>query len=144
MRLIRQAFAAASAVAAMLCCSCQQSAVAGPGVGVRNYSDAVVHISQVDPAYRAYFRAQDASNYSLSDQRKAYLAAAETARTPVREADYRPGDIRKRTVAKNNKSSARGSKASGAKGKSALAAKKKPAVKKRAVAVRKPTNYRRR
>lgn len=140
MRYIRQVSIAVAALGAMLCCSCQQSAVAG--VGVRNYSDAVVHIGQVDPAYRAYFRDQDASNYSLSDQRKAYLAAAQTARTPVRESDYRPSDIRRRAIAKNKVRSG-GSKSSASKGKSAIAAKKKPTAKKRAVAVRKQT-YRRR
>ncbi len=77
--------------------SCQQGLPAGGSVGVRNYSDAVVHIGQVDPAYRAYFRDQNAANYSLSDQRKAYFAAARTARTPVRESDYQSGVVRSRS-----------------------------------------------
>lgn len=82
-------------VASMACAACQQTLPSGGGVGVRNYNDAVVHIGQVDPAYRAYFRDQNAANYSLSDQRKAYIAAAQTARTPVRDSDYRPSSSRK-------------------------------------------------
>ncbi len=54
----------------------------------RDYPDAVTNINQVDPYYRAYFRRQNASNYTLSDQRRAYLAAVQTARTPVRASDY--------------------------------------------------------
>ncbi len=91
-------------VAAVLCLwvvSCQQTPPPpAQSVGLRNYSDAVVNINQVDPAYRAYFRAQNAANYSLSDQRRAYYAAARTARTPVRASDYRPGDVRR--VAKSS------------------------------------------
>ncbi len=82
-------------VASMACAACQQTLPSGGSVGVRNYNDAVVHIGQVDPAYRAYFRDQNAANYSLSDQRKAYIAAAQTARTPVRDSDYRPSSSRK-------------------------------------------------
>ncbi len=55
----------------------------------RDYPDAVTNINQVDPYYRSYFRAQNGSNYSLADQRSAYLAAMQTARTPVRASDYR-------------------------------------------------------
>lgn len=83
--------------------SCQQSLPPGGSVGVRNYSDAVVHIGQVDPAYQAYFRSQNAANYSLSDQRKAYFAAAQTARTPVRESDYRPSVVRSRSSVRGRK-----------------------------------------
>lgn len=79
----------------MVVASCQQGPPPGGSVGVRNYSDAVVHIGQVDPAYRAYFQGQNAANYSLSDQRRAYVAAAQTARTPVRASDYRPGNTRR-------------------------------------------------
>lgn len=135
-----------SVLASVICCSCQQSMEVSRGsVGVRNYSDAVVHINQVDPAYRAFFRDQDASNYSLSEQRKAYIAAAQTARTPVRASDYRPGDIRKKAVAKaSTKSGSKGKTAAktriASKGKAA--GKSTAANKKRAVAVRKP--YRRR
>ncbi len=84
--------------------SCQQTPPQQPtrNVGLRNYSDAVVNINQVDPAYRSYFRAQNAANYSLSDQRRAYYAAAQTARTPVRASDYRPGNAR-RIVKTSNK-----------------------------------------
>ncbi len=55
----------------------------------RDFSDAVTNINQVDPRYRAYFRAQHGANYTLADQRRAYLAAMQTARTPVRASDYR-------------------------------------------------------
>ncbi len=54
----------------------------------RDYADAVTNINQVDPYYRAYFRSQNGSNYTLADQRRAYLAAMQTARTPVRASDY--------------------------------------------------------
>ncbi len=54
----------------------------------RDYADAVTNINQVDPYYRAYFRSQNGSNYTLADQRAAYLAAMQTARTPVRASDY--------------------------------------------------------
>lgn len=135
------------ALGAVICCSCQQSAAPrGVSVGVHNYADAVVHINQVDPAYRDYFRDQDAANYSLSDQRKAYMAAAEVARTPVRESDYRPAA----TARKKGIASARGKRSivarkgsASAKGKASIArAKAKSAVRKQAVAARKP--YRKR
>lgn len=88
---------------AVLGCSCQQHILStsrsGGAVGTRTYHDSVVHLGQVDPAYRPYFQSQQGANYSLEDQRKAYLAAAQTARTPVRETDYRPGDIRKKKLA---------------------------------------------
>lgn len=149
MSQIKRITYAVCALCVAVCCSCQQQAVSAPrgaSVGVRNYSDAVVHINQVDPAYRAYFREQDASNYSLSDQRKAYIAATEVARTPVRESDYRPADIRRqrRGVAANvRKGKGKGGVQSrlaatkSIKTKSRLTAKAKPASK-RAVAVRKP------
>ncbi len=54
----------------------------------RDYPDAVTNINQVDPYYRAYFRSQNGADYTLSDQRRAYLAAMQTARTPVRASDY--------------------------------------------------------
>ena len=53
--------------------------------------DAVVNINQVDPAYRAYFREQHGSNFSLADQRKAFDAAVVTARTPVPR--YMPASV---------------------------------------------------
>lgn len=150
-------FSLSVALCAAFFCSCQQNATpqkGGVAVGVRNYSDAVVHINQVDPAYRAYFREQNASNYSLSDQRKAYIAAAEVARTPVRESDYRPSPSRKKSVAAKNVRAAKGKNrfVVAAKGKAAPKGKAKGLAKnvgnakanaaKRAVAVRKP--YRKR
>ena len=62
----------------------------------RDYADAVTNINQVDPYYRQFFRSQNASNYSLSDQRHAYLAAMQTARTPVRAMKYKPSPSRTR------------------------------------------------
>lgn len=53
--------------------------------------DAVVNINQVDPAYRAFFRAQHGSNFSLAEQRKALAAAVATARTPVPR--YMPASV---------------------------------------------------
>lgn len=118
--------------AALCCCSCQQyvlKANSSTGsVGTRTYADAVVHINQVDPAYRPYFQAQHAPNYSLNEQRKAYIAATQTARTPVRESDYRPGDIRSKkkqaVAAKRGKSSA----GLAAKGKASASKNKRSAV----------------
>ncbi len=55
----------------------------------RDFADAVTNINQVDPYYRPYFRAQNAANYTLADQRRAYLAAMQTARTPVRASEWR-------------------------------------------------------
>lgn len=137
----RRAISVLSLAAAALCCSCQQNvmpATTARGVGTRTYSDAVVHIGQVDPAYRPFFNEQNGANYSLSDQRKAYIAATQTARTPVRESDYRPGVARsksKKAVAA--KKGSRG-KAVAAKGKS-----KKPVAKKRtATAAKKPVRRR--
>lgn len=137
-------------VGAVLACSCEQTSP-GASVGVRHYEDAVVHIGQVDPAYRAYFRDQNASNYSLSEQRKAYMAAAQTARTPVRESDYRPADIRKKSVTKVSKrtggknvkstTSKKGNKRAVAAKPAQKKAKSTPA-KKRALAVRKPVRRR--
>ena len=115
-------------------CSCQEQNVlpangAKAHVGMRNYSDAVVRLDQVDPLYRPYFVSQQGENFSLSEQRKAYLAAAETARTPVRDSDYRPADIvRKKAVAKTKKSLDKRSNARIAtKGKTATNSKKRTA-----------------
>lgn len=119
-------------VAGCCCVACQQTPPPGGSVGVRNYSDAVVHIGQVDPAYQAYFRDQNAANYSLSDQRKAYIAAAQTARTPVRESDYRPSVSRS--------SSGRYARSSGNR---ARVVRKGSASSKRRVAARKKTTRRR-
>lgn len=103
----------------------------------RSYPDAVVNINQVDPAYRAYFRSQQGSNYSLRDQREAFMAATRTARTPVpkyvpRQAEARP----KKTTARRGKDSRSRGKATPrkgkakSKGKTASSKKSKPAKKK--------------
>lgn len=134
MRTLHSCLTISLCMAAALCCSCQQHVMAPSraSVGSRTYSDAVVHIGQVDPAYRPYFQSQHGANYSLEDQRKAYLAAAQTARTPVRETDYRPSVPRNKKVAQNR-----------SKSKTATAAKKKSATTKRSLAVKKRTTRRR-
>lgn len=108
-------------VLTMLLAACQQQLyVSGGSLGLRDYPDAVVHINQVDPAYRAHFAQQHGASYSLSDQRKAFSKARETARTPVRESAYRPAQAapRKKTAhrgkasSRGKKSAARGRKSS--------------------------------
>lgn len=69
-----------AAAAAVLFVSCQGS---DPRAAAMNYSDAVTRLDQVDPAYRAFFRDQQGSNYGVEEQRKAIAAAVQTARTPV-------------------------------------------------------------
>ncbi|MBE6435276.1 MAG: hypothetical protein E7030_03630 [Akkermansiaceae bacterium] len=68
---------------ALLGAACQQPYYGSGNVGVKDHSDAVVHINQVDPAYRGYFADQHDSNYSLQDQRKAFFEAVKTSKTPV-------------------------------------------------------------
>lgn len=65
--------------------SCQQPYYGSGNVGVKDHSDAVVHINQVDPAYREYFADQHGSNFSLKDQRKAFYEAVKTSKTPVQQ-----------------------------------------------------------
>ena len=116
----------------MLVVSCQQGPPPGGSVGVRTYSDAVVHIGQVDPAYQAYFQEQNAANYSPSDQRRAYIAAAQTARTPVRASDYHPGDVR-RVASRGKKRST---------GRARVVRKKASNARRQALAVRRRTGRR--
>ncbi len=73
------------AVMALLGTACQQPYYGSGNVGVKDHSDAVVHINQVDPAYRGYFADQHDSNYSLQDQRKAFFEAVKTSKTPVQQ-----------------------------------------------------------
>lgn len=89
----------------------------------RTYPDAVVNINQVDPEYRAYFRAQHGANYSLRDQREAFLAAARTARTPVPKYVPQQPAVKKKTATRRGK--AKAGKKSKARGKSKAGAKKK-------------------
>ena len=102
------------AIFCMVLTACQYQYVSGSRLGLRDYPDAVVHINQVDPAYRSYFSAQHGSSFSLSDQRKAFTAARQTANTPVKESAYRPAaaPARKKTTARKGKDSARKGKAS--------------------------------
>lgn len=75
----------------------------------RTYPDEVVNINQVDPAYRAYFRSQQGANYSLRDQREAFMAAARTARTPVpKYVPQQASASRKKSAARRGKSASRG------------------------------------
>lgn len=133
-------------LAALLCMllgACQHQFVSGGSLGLRDYPDSVVHINQVDPAYRGYFAEQHGSSFSLSDQRKAFTQARQTARTPVKESAYRPAKASPR------KSSARGRKAS-ARGKKSTAhrkssvGKKKSSTKKKSTAKKKSSSRRRR
>lgn len=104
--------------------------------------DAVVSINQVDPAYRAYFRAQHASNFSLSDQRRAFAAAVETARTPVPR--YMPASVakpKKSRVSSRSRIAKRGS--SKAYRRSATAKRKKGASSRRKAMARNTRKRRR-
>ena len=128
-------------LAAMLCMllgACQHQFVSGGSLGLRDYPDSVVHINQVDPAYRGYFAEQHGSSFSLSDQRKAFSQARQTARTPVTESGYRPAKASPR-----KKSSARGRKSS-ARGKKSTARGRKSASKRKSTAKRKSSSRRRR
>ncbi|MBQ4593394.1 MAG: hypothetical protein IJA81_02040 [Akkermansia sp.] len=89
------------AVMALLGTACQQPYYGSGNVGVKDHSDAVVHINQVDPAYRGYFADQHDSNYSLQDQRKAFFEAVKTSKTPVQQ------DAKHMRAAKPKKKAAR-------------------------------------
>ena len=121
--------------------ACQQQFVSGGSLGLRDFPDAVVHINQVDPAYRPYFAQQHGASYSLSDQRKAFSQARQTAKTPVRESAYRPAKAapRKKTarsrgrVVSRGKNVSRGKSVSAGKKKKAATGKKSSAARKKAV-----------
>lgn len=88
--------------------SCQRPYYGSGNVGVKDHSDAVVHINQVDPEYRKYFADQHDSNFSLQDQRKAYFEAVKTSNTPVQQ-DARhvsANNAPKKTSTKKSKSQA--------------------------------------
>lgn len=89
------------AFVALLGAACQQPYYGSGNVGVKDHSDAVVHINQVDPAYRGYFADQHDSNYSLQDQRKAFFEAVKTSKTPVQQ------DAKHMRAAKQKKKAAR-------------------------------------
>lgn len=110
----------------------------------RTYPDAVVNINQVDPAYRAYFRSQHGPNYSLQDQREAFIAATRTARTPVPKYVPQQAAPKKKSTARRGKASARGKGKSQARGKTKATSKKKgKAAKSKKKAKRKSTKRRR-
>lgn len=143
-----------AAAAAVLFVSCQGS---DPRAAAMNYSDAVTRLDQVDPAYRAYFRDQQGSNYGVEEQRKAIAAAVQTARTPVPSyvnvPAERPLANRRSTTAARQRVAARGKAPvakrglAGAKGKTAASkknvAKSKPAPKKKGKAIAANTKKRR-
>lgn len=133
-------------LAALLCMllgACQHQFVSGGSLGLRDYPDSVVHINQVDPAYRGYFAEQHGSSFSLSDQRKAFTQARQTARTPVKESAYRPAKASPRkSSARGRKSSARGKKSTARRKSSA--GKKKSSTKKKSTAKKKSSSRRRR
>ena len=107
-----------------------------------NYSDSVVTLSQVDPAYQAYFREQNGANYGVEEQRAALAAAAKTAASPV-PTSMAVSNSRLATRKTSAASARRGvaaAKKPAAKGTSArkgVAAAKKPAAKGKAVAAAK-------
>lgn len=126
MNQVKKPFLFLAVALTMLLTACQQQLfVSGGSLGLRDYPDAVVHINQVDPAYRAHFAQQHGASYSLSDQRKAFSRARETARTPVRESAYRPAQAapRKKSARSQRKASSRGKK-SAARGKKSTRGKK--------------------
>lgn len=125
-----------AAAAALLFVSCQGS---DPRAAAMNYSDAVTRLDQVDPAYRAFFRDQQGSNYGVEEQRKAIAAAVQTARTPVPSYVNVPAERsladRRSTTAARQRVAARGKSAGS---KRTLAAKGRPAATKKNVAKGKP------
>lgn len=124
----------------LACVSCQQHQLSASGgrLAYRNYPDAVTNINAVDPAYRSYFTGQHGSNYSLADQRKAFAAAAQTARTPV-QADARHA----RVASSGRKAVSSNRKAVSRKGAGRKAVAKRATAKKRALAARKPAKRKR-
>ena len=113
------------AVMALLGTACQQPYYGSGNVGVKDHSDAVVHINQVDPAYRGYFADQHDSNYSLQDQRKAFFEAVKTSKTPVQQdAKHMRAEKPKKKAAR--KTASRSSKKKVVKRKSTSKSKAKP------------------
>lgn len=94
--------------------ACQQPYYGSGNVGVKDHSDSVVHINQVDPAYRRYFADQHDSNYSLQDQRKAFFEAVKTSKTPVQQdaRHMRKNAPKKKVSTKSTRSSKKSSRAS--------------------------------
>lgn len=128
-----------AAAAAVLFVSCQGS---DPRAAAMNYSDAVTRLDQVDPAYRAYFRDQQGSNYGVEEQRKAIAAAVQTARTPVptyvNVPAERPLAARRSTTAARQRVAARGKSPVAKRGLAAAKGKGKTAAPKKGVAKSKP------
>ncbi len=106
-------------VAMLLLASCGSSTPSP----LRDYSDAVTNINQVDSRYRPYFRAQNGSNFSLADQRKAYFAALQTAKEPVRSMSFPPRATRSRSRWASRGSKARGGKRVASRGSKARGSK---------------------
>lgn len=106
----RTVFASCIAVGCLLVPSCQQS-----NVGSRTYPDAVVALQQVDPFYRPYFTAQNGANYSLADQRAAFMKAAQTARGPMPAYEARPSGAKIHRNVRKSPAVGGGRKASAAK-----------------------------
>lgn len=127
MRTTAQQFLSAIliAVVALLGTACQQPYYGSGNVGVKDHSDAVVHINQVDPAYRGYFADQHDSNYSLQDQRKAFFEAVKTSKTPVQQ-DAKHMRAAKPQKKATRKTSSRSSKKKVVKRKSTSKSKAKP------------------
>lgn len=105
--------------------ACQQPYYGSGNVGVKDHSDAVVHINQVDPAYRKYFASQHDSNFSIQDQRKAFFEAVKTSKTPVQH------DAREMAVANKKKTASKKSSKKKSTAKSTKRTTKKKVVKKK-------------
>ncbi len=106
----------------------------------RDYADAVTNINQVDPYYRSFFRSQNSSNYTLDDQRRAYVAAMQTARTPVRARDYQQRATQTRLASRSPRKVSSGRRAvasrKAARGRKATVKRGKTSAKRRATASR--------
>lgn len=83
--MTRVSYIICAIMAVFMLSSCQQGILGGysGSPAVRDSSDSVTRLSQVDPYYRGAFVSQHGSNFSLADQRKAFFAARRTANTPV-------------------------------------------------------------
>lgn len=115
-------------LAGLFMVACQQPYYGSGNVGVKDHSDSVVHINQVDPAYRGYFADQHDSNYSLQDQRKAFYEAVKTSKTPVLQ-DARhmsKNTAKKKTTSKKASRSTKASKKKVVKRKASTKSKAKP------------------
>ena len=123
------------AIVPMVLLSCAEKPYYGNkqvGVGLRDHSDAVLNINQVDPEYRKYFIDQHDANFSVAAQREAFMAAVQTSKTPVQQdAAHMARNAQKgKKITSKNKSSKSSKKkvvkSSSSKKKASTSSKKKP------------------